>query len=459
MTAPHDLIVRNGVVVTPGGSVQLDVAVREGRISALLEPGTAADAADELDATGLHIIPGGVDTHTHIAWPYDGTTTVDDWYTATRAAALGGTTTVIDFVPPDETVTLPERCGARVEEADADAVVDFGFHPILTPRDARAPENIGKVIADGFTSFKMYTTYEDRRVDDGAAWKLMRIISDYGGLPGFHAENHEILEAALRDQVESRHLTVEDYPESRPGLAEAEAIQMVSLYASRLGTPVYIFHVSGSEALSAVRVARRQGVRVFAETCTHYLCLDDTVFRGDDAWRYVISPPIRKTADRDDLWSAVLDGTVVSVGSDHCAYAESAKRAWPQDHRLIPAGAPGIEARTPMLWTEAARRGLSHAEFVAVSTERAARTLGLYPRKGRVQVGADADLVLWDAERAWDASMFLSASPETFSLYRGRSGVGLPRHVLVRGELVVRDATFVGRRGSGRFLRRDTQHA
>ncbi|RGA05316.1 hypothetical protein DI270_008880 [Microbispora triticiradicis] len=454
MKPGFDLLIRGGEVVNGDARAALDVGVAGGRIAALLAPGSPAAAEREIDATGLLVMPGGVDTHTHVAWPYDDTVTVDDWHSATRAAVLGGTTTIMDFVPP-AAGGLAARCRARVEEAAADAVIDFGFHPILTASDTRDVEDIGKVIAEGFTSFKMYTTYEDRRVDDGAAWTLMRAIAANGGLPGFHAENHEILISALDDQVRSGHLGLADYPHSRPGLAEAETIHMVSMYARRLNTPVYIFHVSGSDALDAVRFARRAGTVVHAETCTHYLAHDESVFTGEDAWRFVISPPIRGAADRLDLWSGIADGTVVSVGSDHCAYDTSAKRGWEHDHRHIPAGAPGIEARTPVLWNEAVNvRGLDPCQFVQVSAERAARALGLFPRKGRVAVGADADLVLWDPARAWTGADLRPVSPATFSLYERSSGAGLARHVVAGGRLVVEDGNFAGERGAGRFLAR-----
>ncbi|WP_062356801.1 amidohydrolase family protein [Herbidospora yilanensis] len=455
MMPGFDVLIRGGEVVNGDGRAVLDVGVTGERVTALLAPGSAATAEREIDATGLLVMPGGIDTHTHVAWPFDGTVTVDDWYSATRAAALGGTTTIIDFVPPGGG-GLTDRCRARVEEAAAGATVDFGFHPILTPADARALDEIGQVVAEGFTSFKMYTTYEDRRVDDGNAWTLMRAIAAHGGLPGFHAENHEILACALDDQVRSGRLSLADYPHSRPGLAEAETIQMVSMYARRLNTPVYIFHVSGSDALDAVRAARRAGTAIHAETCTHYLAHDESVFHGQDAWRFVISPPIRTAGDQLDLWSGVCEGTVVSVGSDHCAYDTALKQAWEHDHRRIPAGAPGIEARTPVLWNQAVGvRGLDPCLFVQVSAERAARTLGLYPRKGRIAVGADADLVLWDPAHPWTGDDLRPVSPATFSLYDRAHGTGLPRHVIAAGRTVVEDRRFTGEKGAGRFLARE----
>jgi dihydropyrimidinase len=457
LTGRFDLVVRNGDVAAFGAVHTLDIGIRDGRIASLSEAGLpSGGGTPELDATGLVVLPGGIDTHTHVRWPYDQRRTADDFGSATRAAALTGTTTIVDFVPPAAGTALLDACVARVEEALADdPVIDFALHPILASADPRTVEQLGAVIEQGFTSFKMYTTYADRRIDDGAAWTLMGAIAAHGGLPGFHAENHELIRSATSRQAATGDVSPADFPASRPALAEAEAIQMVSLFARRLGTPVWIYHVSGAEALDAIRAARAAGSRVFAETCTHYLTLDDSVFSGPDPWRYVISPPIRSAADRDALWAGVADGAITAVGSDHCAYATGEKAATPGDHRTTPAGAPGIEARTPFLWYGAVeRRGLGVATMARVSAESAARALGLYPRKGVVQVGSDADLVLWDRAAAWSADQLRPASDETFSLYAGMAGTGLPRHVLVGGEPVVTDGALVGGRGRGRFLRR-----
>jgi len=333
------------------------------------------------------------------------------------------------------------------------------LHPILTSATRQVLESIDRVVGDGFTSFKMYTTYDDRRIDDGAAWQLMNAIAAAGGLPGFHAENHELLNSILGCQVESGQLSLRDYPASRPALAEAESIQMVSLYAGRIGTPVYIFHVSGKEAMDAVRSAKAAGVRIYAETCTHYLTLDDAVFGEPDAWKYVISPPLRQAADRNDLWTSIADGSITSIGSDHCAYDSELKRGKINDHRSIPAGAPGIEARTPLLFSGTTQRGLGYETFSQVTAERAAKALGLYPHKGVIQIGADADLVLWDANAERQASDLESASESTFSLYEGIVTKGRPRDVLVAGNHVVQNGEFVGAAGSGRFIHRTRHNA
>jgi dihydropyrimidinase len=377
--------------------------------------------------------------------------TADTFADATRAAVLGGTTTIIDFVPPGA-APLRGRCHDRRDEATGEAVIDFGFHPILTSDAPEVLSELGQVIEDGFVSFKMYTTYEDRRVDDGAAWYLMKAIAAHGGLPGFHAENHELIQHTLERQERSGATGLRHFPDSRPALAEAESISMVALYAKRIGTPVYIFHVSGSDALLAVRHANAEGARVYAETCTHYLLFDSGVFDTDDGWKYVISPPLRESTDRDELWRALQDRTVQTVGSDHCAYLLDTKRLHTDDHRHIPAGAPGIEARTPMLFSESVRRfGL--VEYAQQSATRAANVLQL-PSKGAIEPGKDADLVLWDVKAPWYGREALSASQGSFSLYDGEVGASVPRHVFVRGTHMVADGAFVGDTGHGQYLHR-----
>lgn len=454
-----DTVVRGGAVITGGVSKSLDLGIRAGRIAALLEPGAPAPTDREIDATGLVVTPGGIDTHTHVDWPYDGRRTVDGVEGATRAALLGGTTTIVDFVPqPTEGQALRAACHDRTDDLAARSAVDFALHPILPDGSPAIVADVPSVIADGFTSFKMYTTYEGRHVDDAAAWRLIDVISRHGGLPGFHAENDDLVTQALSEQASLGRVGPEHFPSSRPALAEAEAITMVSYFARQAGVPVYFFHVSGAQALGAVETARRNGSVVYAETCTHYLVHDESVFEGPDAWRFVISPPIRSEVDRDALWHAVGSGSLTSVGSDHCAYATVDKAAHLSDHRHIPAGAPGIGARTPLLWSRCRERGLSTADFAAVSSERAAAALGL-GGKGRIQVGADADLVLWDPDAVWAGQDLPSSSPETFTLYDGVEGTGLPRHVLLRGAPVVVDGEFVPGAQRGRFIARAPRKA
>lgn len=435
---------------------RLDVGVDGGRVAALLRPGVPASARKVVDAAGLMVLPGGIDTHTHVAWPYGDRVTRDGFAGATRAAALGGTTTLVDFVPPNAPgQRLADACEERIRAIDEAAVIEVGLHPILNRSDEETLGDIGAVIGRGLTSFKMYTTYEENRVDDGDVWRLTREIARHGGLPGFHAENHELLTAAEHELAAGGRTDVRDFPDSRPALAEAAAIGTVTLIAGTVGTPVYIFHVSGAAALAAIDRARTSGVTVHAETCTHYLTFDDTVFARPDGWKFVITPPIRGAADRDRLWAAVAGGGVTSVGSDHCAYPLAEKSARPDDHRLTPPGAAGVQSRTPVLWHETVNvRGLAPSLFAQVSAERAARALGMYPRKGTIAVGSDADLLLLDPDAAWTGADLDPASGDTFDLYADHAGRGRARHVFVRGQAVVEDGRLTDGPAPGGFLPR-----
>ncbi|REE75454.1 dihydropyrimidinase [Rhodococcus wratislaviensis] len=455
-----DLLIRGGIVVTGHALERLDVAVTAGRVSALLAPGSAIQADDIVDAEGCYVLPGGIDTHTHVSWPLaDGTRTDDGFTGAGRAAALGGTTTLVDFVPPlrpDQ--RLIDAAEERIAEVESGCAIDVALHPILNRADKSVQQDISKVIGAGLTSFKMYTTYDDR-VNDGQIWTLMQEIVAHGGLPGFHAENHDVLTESLHELVEHGRIAVPDFPGSRPALAEATAIKTVSHMARALRSPVYIFHVSGAEAFDAVLESRRAGAVVHAETCTHYLAFDDSVFSRSDGWKFIITPPIRGRHDNERLWEAIADRTMTSVGSDHCAYSLASKSAHPDDHRLTPPGAAGIQARTPVLWDQCVnRRGLTPSDFVAISAESAAKALGLYPAKGTIAIGSDADLVVLDPARQWSGKDLPAASSNTFDLYTDYIGRGMVEHVFVRGIAVVRDANYdSSSTNAGSLLRRSTR--
>lgn len=455
----HDLVLRGGTVVTSKGSDRIDVAVRDGKISALLSPGTEIQAAAEIDSTDHYVMPGGIDTHTHTSWPFAGSRTDDGFDGAGRSAAVGGTTTIVDFVPPLEPdQRLITAAQERIQDIESFSPIDVALHPILNRSDSTVLEDIKSVIDAGLTSFKMFTTYPENRVDDGEVWLLMQEIVKHGGLPGFHAENHDLIERSTERLVAQGKTEIKDFPESRPGLAEATTIDTLALMAQKLETSIYIFHVSGSEALQAVQRGNVPGARVYAETCTHYLSLSDAVFKGKDPWKYVISPPIRSLQDQKALWDGIKSESVISVGSDHCAYPLSAKRAHPEDHRLTPPGAAGIQHRTPVLWNESINcHGLSPSEFVDISSTRAAKVLGMYPRKGSITIGADADLVVLDPNASWNGQSLPLASPNTFNLYEDYAGSGLPRHVLSRGTFVVKDFQYCGDPKHGHFVKRATQ--
>lgn len=452
----YDAVIRGGMVVDSHLSRLVDIGIKNGKIAAHLPPLAPAEADRELDATGHYVMPGGIDTHTHALWPFEGGQTDDGFDGAGQSAALGGTTTMVDFVPPlAPGQRLIEAALDRVAKIERSAPINVGLHPILNRFDAGVMEDIQGVIEVGMTSFKMFTTYEDNRVDDGEIWSFMNEISRHGGLPGFHAENHELIQRVTSQLAQEGKVRIRDFPATRPGIAESTMIDTLSEMAAKIGTPIYIFHVSGSEALDAVRNGQKLGVDVYAETCTHYLTLDESVFERPDPWKYVIAPPIRSVGDQRSLWDGIINRSVVSVGSDHCSYPVTSKRAHSDDHRLIQPGAAGIQHRTPILWNEAVnRRGFTPEQFVDISSTRAARTLGMYPDKGSVDIGSDADLIVFSPNVQWDGTDLAKASSNTFNIYEGYAGTGLPRYVFSRGLCVVDEFAFCGSSEAGGFVKR-----
>ncbi|MGW0805112.1 dihydropyrimidinase [Nonomuraea sp. NPDC002799] len=446
-----DLVVRGALVVTEHEIEVMDVGVLGERIAALAAPGSLRGRQTVEARPGAILVPGGIDTHTHIAWPIsEGVRGLDDFSSATRAAAVSGTTTVIDFVPATAG-SLAEAAETRLAEA-AESVIDYTFHPVIARVTPERLREIPGLISQGMASFKIYTTYDDR-LDDAEIRTVMETIAAAGGLAGFHAENHAILERAKDGVLAGAGGAIEGFPGSRPGSAESAAIGLVTHFARELDAPVYIYHVSGGEALSAIEAAGESGVRVQAETCTHYLVLDESVYRRADAWKYVITPPVRGGADQRRLWAALRAGVLGSVASDHCAYGIEHKRAGARDFTLLPPGAPGLDARIPMLWHHGVTEGrLDLRQFVEVSATGPARTFGLYPRKGVIRVGADADLVLWNPTRTWTWPVWERGWGSDYEPYEGFSGTGLPELTLSRGRVVARDGRFTGGEAGGRFV-------
>ena len=447
-----DTAITGGTVVTAGAERRLDVGIRAGRIAALAEPGTLAPAREQIPAAGLIVLPGGIDTHTHIRWPVPGAPdSLDDFRTGTMAAAVGGTTTVIDFVPQPRDRSHWAAASERLAEASGQAVVDFSFHPIVTAADPGTLADIPRLIDAGMGWFKVYTTSE-HPLDDGEIRSISLAIAEGGGLAGFHAENHGIIERS-RHAVGARYdYATSAFPQSRPAAAESESIAMVTHFAREFGAPVFIYHVSSTAALRAISAARTLGTDVFAETCTHYLTFDDSVYRRADAWKYVITPPLRDAANSEALWAALGAGELQCIASDHCAYSSAHKL--PGDRfESMPPGAPGISARLPFAWSRGVAAGrLGAVEYAELTATNAARLLGIYPRKGVIEVGSDADLVLFDPARQWVWPAVGAGLGSDYDPYAGLPGTGLPVLTLSRGRVVARDGQPAGTPARGEFV-------
>ncbi|MFS0853640.1 amidohydrolase family protein [Microbacterium sp. 179-I 3D4 NHS] len=451
-TANHgvDVVIRGGRVVTDSTEGAFDIGIADGVIAAIGEPGSVV--ADEvIDASGCVVIPGGIDPHTHIQWPLaNGGTAQDTFESATRRAAAWGTTTLVDFVPgaPGSLLAAADR---RLGQAEG-AVIDYSLHPVVTELNESTIAEIPALIERGLASFKVYTTYGSR-LESADIRRFIRVAGEAGGLPGFHAEHHALLEDALAATRKLRGTRIGDFPASRPGHTEAASIREITGYAEEFGSPVYIYHASGLDALRQIEEARAAGTDVRAETCAHYLVYDDSVYAGADGWKYVITPPIRPEADREGMWRAVADGRLDAVASDHCAYSVADKAAGFEDFTAMEPGAPGIASRMPLLWDRGVRSGrLSLRQFVDINSTRPAAALGL-TAKGRIAIGADADIVVWDpdGEWTWDAASDSTSNGTDYDIYDGLSGRGRPRVTLSRGRRVGGSGATPPR-GSGRFV-------
>jgi len=448
-SSEHDLVITGADVISEYDSGLRDVGVRGEQISAIAAPGSLVGRS-RIDGSGCVLIPGGIDTHTHIDWPIeDHVRSLDGFEDATALAAVSGTTFVIDFVPPT-TGSLVAAAHERLEAA-AGSVIDFSLHPILNRADGDSLAAIPELAREGMASFKIFTTAAG--LGDAHLRRLVEAIGAAGGLAGFHAENPGIIARALRAVEEESGGALRGFARSRPATAESASIALVAHFARELDCPAFIHHVSGGLALDAVEAARRAGAAVRAETCCHYLVFDDSVYARTDAWKWVITPPLRPRESQNRLWAGLREGSIACVASDHCAYGLRHKTAGLDDFRLLPPGAPGLAARMPILWETGVRcQQLSTREFVEVVSTQPARTFGLYPRKGVIRVGADADLVLWDPQKEWTWPAWSSEQGPDYDLYEGRRGSGVPRLTIIRGTIVAKEGRYVGPSGNGQYV-------
>ena len=452
------MLISGGSVVDAFGERAADVRTGpDGRV-AEVEAGLAPLEGEEVfDASGCLVVPGGVDAHTHLHLPVGAVRVSDDFRTGTIAAAVGGTTTIIDYVTAYRGEDPMAALGVWKRWAEP-AVVDYGLHMTFT--EAVPESAVAACIEAGVTSFKLYMAYPDRlQVDDGTILDIMTAAGRHGGLVTLHAENGGAIEALRRRALAEGRTAVIEHARTRPAILEGEAVTRAAALASVAGVPVYIVHVSSAPALAAVREAQDRGVEMLAETCPQYLHLDVSALTGPEAPDFVCTPPLRDPWHAEELWEGLARGTVHTVATDHCPFEQADRRLGIGgdgigDFTLVPGGLPGIETRMTLVW-EGVRAGrIQVSDWVRLCAEAPARTFGLWPSKGSLAVGADADVVVWDPHRrqSLDASalhMHVDHSP-----YAGRVAVGWPRLVLSRGTVVARDGAFVGTVGAGRYLAR-----
>lgn len=452
-------LIRGGTIATERGAVSGDILIQDGRILGISERIEAGDAA-VIDAAGKLVLPGAVDIHTHMDLDVGIARVIDDFYTGTVAAACGGTTTIVDHM-----AFGPKGCSPwhQVREyhrlADGNAAVDYGFHGVLQHVDAAALDDMAGIAADeGITSFKVYMTY-DYRLDDLDLMRVLERAGREGILIAAHCENHGIVTALRERFVAEGKTQAKWHPVSRPPEAEAEAVHRLLCLARAAGeAPVYVVHLSTRLGLEELRRARANGQRRFgAETCLQYLLLDEALY-GDprEGLKAVMAPPLRGAEDRSALWEALAGNELDTVATDHCPFTFARqKQRGASDFTKCPSGAPGVEERLVLLYSEGVVKGrITLPQLVRYACANPARVAGLYPRKGVIEPGADADLVILDPERKWTLTSGRMHGNSDYTCYEGTEITGCVERVLLRGRTVALNGAFTGERGGGQYLRR-----
>jgi dihydropyrimidinase len=454
-------LISNGTIVTAGGSSAADVLIDGERIVQIGASLAGTVEADEtIDASGRYVIPGGIDVHTHMELPFGGTFAKDTFETGTRAAAFGGTTTIVDFAVQSRGQSLREGLDAWHAKAEGNAVADYGFHMIMSDVNDATLAEMDQLVAEGVPDFKLFTAYPGVFYsDDGAIFRAMQRTARNGGLIMMHAENGMAIDVVAADEVAAGHTDPYYHGVARYPIFEGEATNRVIRLAEAAGVPVYIVHLSAREALNEVRGARDRGAMAFAETCPQYLFLSlDDMGNGFEGAKFVCSPPLRTADHQAELWTGLRKDDLQVVSTDHCPFDfDGQKDLGKGDFRKVPNGLPGVEDRMDLLHDGGVVGGrLTRERWVDITSSAPAKLFGMYPRKGAVAVGSDADLVVYDPNRKRTISAKSHHMAVDYSCYEGRTVQGAADVVMSRGSVIVRDGSFTGRKGAGKFIKRAT---
>ena len=476
-------LIKNGTLVTATETFQADILIEDEKI-ARIAPGLEVDSAQQIDASGKLILPGGVDPHVHLDLPMFDTVSSDDHYTGHKAAAFGGTTTVMDFVVLDS--PRAERSASADEAQFAGdfkysvdlwmkkaekAAIDYSFHMNLTQFNEKIAKQIPSLRDMGIQTLKVFTAYNGRlRIDDGSIFKALQIARDNGMLVMAHCENGDVIDTLTEQALAAGHTSTEWHALTRPAWGAVEATLRMAGMASAADASVYIVHMNVGGEVDMLKYARERGVKVMGETCPQYLFFTIDNLRQPDGAKWICSPPMRTKEDNVRLWEGLTDGILQTVGTDHCPFffdgtqpivyegseiAIPGKELGKDDFTKIPNGLPGIQDRMPVLWTQGVGTGkITANQFVEYMSTNPAKIFGLYPRKGALLEGSDADIVIWDAEKKVKYGVAMSHQRTDYNLYEGWELTGYPEKVFLRGKLIVDGDEWKGKRGMGQFLKR-----
>ncbi len=449
-------VIKNGTIVTADLTYKADVLIEGGRIAAI---GENLSGDKVLDASGCYVMPGGIDPHTHLEMPFMGTYSADDFESGTRAALAGGTTMVVDFALPSPGQGLLDAL-KMWDNKSGRAHCDYSYHMAVTWWGEQVFDEMEEIVKRGITSFKHFMAYKGAlMVNDDELFASFRRVGDLGGIALVHAENGDVVAELSARLLAEGNTGPEAHAYSRPPQVEGEATNRAIMVADMAGVPLYVVHTSCEDSHEAIRRARQQGKRVWGEPLIQHLTLDESEYFNPDwdhAARRVMSPPFRNKLHQDSLWAGLQSGSLSVVATDHCAFTTEQKRYGMGDFTKIPNGTGGLEDRMPMLWTHGVVTGrLTPNEFVAVTSTNIAKILNMYPKKGAVLVGADADLVVWDPEAEKVISAGAQQSAIDYNVFEGQKVKGLPRYTLTRGVVAVTEGKVDSREGHGEFVARE----
>jgi len=453
------LVIQNGTLVTALYSYKADILVADGKIKEIA-PQFASTVADRaIDATGMLIFPGGVDVHTHMDMPFGGTTSADDFETGTRAAAYGGTTTIVDFAIQAKGTKMRDALDTWWKKAEGKVCIDYGLHMIVTDLGNSGLEDMDDLVREGVASFKLFMAYPNvLMVDDATIFRALGQTARNGALICMHAENGGAIDVMVQKALAEGKTAPIQHALTRPVRAEAEAVNRAIALAEMAGAPVYIVHLSSEDALNQVREARDRGLPAFAETCPQYLLLsiEELERPNFEGAKYVFTPPLRERHHLAKLWGGLKHDHLQVVSTDHCPFCfADQKQLGKDDFTKIPNGGPGVENRLQLIWNYGVNSGkISQNRFVELVSTTPAKLFGMYPRKGALEAGSDADIVIWDPEAEHVISAETHHMRVDYSMFEGFKVKGNARQVISRGEVVVENGKFHGKAGRGQYLRR-----